>query len=86
MSQAESRGVALLGVGGASLSEAALVSRAPAADCVGVEVSHRVSVVAIDLEPVAHVDVAIVPKVAVVLPGSVNDVAVEGETNWVRAS
>jgi hypothetical protein len=47
-----------------------------------VEVGHRISVDAVDLETVADVDVAVVPKLSRALPGCVDDVTIEGETNW----
>ena len=45
------------------------------------EVGHRVGIVAIHCQAIADVNVAIVPEVGVGFPGTVDDVAVEGETN-----
>lgn len=64
------------------MPEGALVTRAPAADGVGMEVGHRISVDTVHLEPVAHVYVAVVPDLSGALPRSIDDVAVEGEANW----
>lgn len=49
------------------------------------EVGHRIAVVAVDLKPVADVDIAVSPEIGVVLPRSIDDVAVESETHWVGA-
>lgn len=70
-----------LGVARAALRDGLNVARAPAADGVGVEVSHRVGVDAIDVHSVADVDVAWGPVVVRVPPGSVDQAPVQSDTN-----
>ena len=63
------------------MPKSTLVARAPTADCVRVEGSHRISVDAVDLKAIADVHIAVVPGLRRGLPRSIDDVTVEGEAH-----
>ena len=75
----------LLGVSGAGLLKGGLVSWTPAADCVGMEAGHSITVSPIDLDSIADVDIAWSPLRSRALPRSVHDVPVKSNTDWCES-